>query len=354
MISRQNIAYLQALAAAVLFGAGAPLAKLLLAGINEVMLAGFLYLGSGMLAALALIWTKPRNKKRQIEASLARGDYPWLAGATICGGILAPILLMFSLKLTPASNASVLLNFELAATSLIALAIFREQIGRRVWLAIGLITAASLILSWNPTAALKFSIGALGVLAAASLWGMDNNFTCRISTKNPMTIVFYKGFTAGIVSLVIAVSLGSPIPGIGLIGSALLLGSLSYGLSIMLFIYALRNLGASRTSALFATAPFIGALLALAIFPEIMNINLLASMILMAGGTYILLSERHAHEHEHLRLTHDHGHSHRDEHHQHAHIECGASVYHSHVHLHPDLAHSHSHTPDAHHHHEHP
>jgi drug/metabolite transporter (DMT)-like permease len=241
MKSNRIIPIIQALLAALLFGASAPLSKLLLEDISPVLLAALLYLGSGF----GLLFVKIMEKAvrgEQKEARLARSDWPWLVGAILAGGVIAPIILMVSLRHTPAATASLLLNFEGVATMLIATIVFKEAIGRHAWWAIGLITLASILLSTDYTNQWGFSLSALGVLAACSMWGVDNNLTRNISAKDPLVIVTVKGLGAGLVSLIIALALGNTFPSLGITLLALLLGSLSYGLSIFLFVYAMRGL----------------------------------------------------------------------------------------------------------------
>lgn len=344
---------LKALLAALLFGISAPLAKVLLGDVAPIPLAGLLYLGSGL---AALTWLALQNRREAAgEAQLLRGDLPWLVGAILVGGVAAPIILMFSLQATPAATASLLLNFEGVATTLIAALVFREAIGRRVWGAIGLITLASSILSWESTGQWGLSPGALGILLACGLWGLDNNFTRNISAKNPLTIVAWKGLGAGTFSVLLALLLGQPFPGVAVTLRALLLGSVSYGLSIMAFILALRDLGAARTSALFSTAPFIGMTLAFVIFREPLTTPFLLALPVMIAGTLLLVGEAHQHEHQHARLAHEHRHRHDDAHHTHEHApgEVPAHGWHSHAHAHAPETHAHPHTPDLHHRHGH-
>ena len=350
---------LKALAAAVLFGINAPLSKVLLAPgrlgeVAPITMAALLYLGSGI-GALALLGLQRRDETAASEARLQRHDLPWLAGALLAGGVAAPIVLMFSLRVTPGATASLLLNFEGVATTMIAALAFREAVGRRVWSAIGLITAATLVLSWEPQARLGISLGALGVLAACVLWGADNNFTRNISARNPLTIVAVKGLGAGLFSLMLALLVGQPLPSVGAALGAMLLGSVSYGLSITLFILALRDLGAARTSALYSSSPFIGALLSFVILRETVGMQFLIAMPLMLLGTALLVTEQHAHRHRHSFVTHEHRHHHDDAHHTHKHapgeIPLGGS--HSHPHKHLPLVHEHAHAPDLHHRHEH-
>lgn len=344
---------LKALLAALLFGLSAPLAKLLLGEVAPVPLAGLLYLGSG-LAALALFAFQKRGIAAG-EAGLQRSDLWWLLGALLLGGVAAPITLMVSLRATPAATAALLLNFEGVATTLIAGAAFHEAIGRRVWAAIGLITLASILLSWDGSGEWGLAPGALGILLACVCWGLDNNFTRNISAKNPLTIVAWKGLGAGTFSVILALILGQPFPSPAVMLRALLLGSVSYGLSIMLFILALRDLGASRTSAMFSTAPFIGMALSLVLFRDPLTLLFLLALPLMVAGALLLVGETHQHEHRHALLVHEHRHRHDDAHHLHSHLpgESPAHGAHSHVHVHEALSHTHPHTPDIHHRHGH-
>lgn len=341
---------LTALLAALLFGLSAPLSKLLLDDSAPIPLAGLLYVGSGLGALLLLTLQRGAG-----EARLRRTDLPWLAGALLAGGVAAPIVLMFSLAATPAATASLLLNFEGVATTLIAALAFKEAIGRRVWSAIGWVTLASAILSWESGARGGLSLGALGVLAACALWGLDNNFTRNISAKNPLAIVAVKGLGAGTFSLLLAALLGQPFPAPGNAALALLLGSVSYGLSIMLFILALRDLGAARTSALFSSAPFIGALLAFLLLREPFAPTFLIALPLMLAGAGLLIGEEHRHAHMHQALTHEHRHRHDDNHHTHPHApgEIPPGGWHVHPHTHKAEQHTHPHTPDLHHRHGH-
>lgn len=352
MKSSRVVPLVQALTAAFLFGASAPLSKLLLGEIPPVLLAALLYLGSG----LGLFFVKLLEKsvrREQTEARLARSDLPWLGGAILSGGVIAPIILMFSLRHAPAATASLLLNFESVATTLIAAFAFKEAVGRRAWWAIGLITAASIFLSTDFSNRWGFSISALGVLAACVLWGVDNNFTRHISAKDPLVIVTVKGLVAGSVSLTIAYFMGNPFPSLTTTLLALLLGAFSYGLSIFLFVHAMRGLGAGRTSALFGTAPLAGMLLSFLVFQEFPGWMFFLSLPIMAAGAYILVKENHDHPHIHEQITHEHRHTHTDGHHEHEHETQNSGRSHCHIHSHDLLEHTHDHAPDLHHRHVH-
>jgi drug/metabolite transporter (DMT)-like permease len=341
-----NLGYiLQALLAALFFGASAPIAKLLLGDVPPILMAAFLYLGSG--TGISLIKLYQRFSKHQTEAGIKRPDVGWLAGAIFTGGILAPIILMISLKNTPASTASLLLNFEGVGTTVIALLFFRESISRRALFAILAITLASIFLSTNFQSGFSFSLGALGILLACFLWGVDNNFTRNISAKDPLTIVAWKGLVAGSFSLLLALGLGQRPPALTVILSILLLGFISYGLSTMLFIYSMRGLGAARTSALYGTAPLAGVVLSIIIFHDPLTLLFIIAAVLMVAGALLLANEEHAHFHIHMPVVHEHRHSH-DDFHPHGHEED----VHSHEHEHPQTEHEHGHMPDIHHWHE--
>ena len=336
---------LQALLAALFFGASAPIAKLLLGDVPPVLMAAFLYLGSG--AGISLIKLYQRLTRNQKEAGIRRPDVGWLLGAIISGGILAPIILMISLKNTPASTASLLLNFEGVGTTLIALFFFRESISRRALAAIFIITLASIFLSTDFSSGFGFSLGALGVILACVLWGVDNNLTRNISAKDPLTIVAWKGLVAGSFSLLLGLGLGQSLPAMTTILRILLLGFISYGLSTMLFIYSMRGLGAARTSALYGTAPLAGVLLSIIIFKDPLTLFFVLAAILVMVGAYWLANEEHAHFHIHMPVVHEHRHSH-DEFHEHDRHD----TMHAHEHKHPRTEHEHGHMPDIHHRHE--
>lgn len=290
-----------------------------------------------------------------VEAPVSKADVPWLVGTVLSGGVAAPMVLLFSLRNTPAATASLLLNFEGVATTLIAALIFREAIGRRIWWAIACVTAASILLSWDVSGEWGISVGAVGVLGACILWGIDNNLTRNISAKDPISIITIKGLGAGSFALILALITRNPFPGPVTALGAMLLGSVSYGLSIILFIFAMRSLGAARTSALFGTAPFVGTLLSFLIFGEAPSMLFLVSLPMMILGAVLLLGEQHAHQHSHTPFQHDHRHTHHDDHHLHEHspgeIPPGGS--HSHLHQHRAMEHSHPHAPDIHHRHQH-
>ncbi len=339
---------LQALLAAVFFGASAPIAKLLLGdNIAPVYLAAFLYLGSGTGTFLVRLTQRIQGKAK--EADIKKPDIKWLAGAIISGGILAPIVLMVSLQNTPASTASLLLNFEGVGTTLIALLFFKEAISRRAWAAILVITLASIFLSANFTSGFGLSLGALGIILACVLWGVDNNFTRNISGKDPLAIVAWKGLVAGTFSFFLAFFLGNELPSLTIILGTLALGFISYGLSTMLFIRSMRGLGAARTSALYGTAPLAGVLLSIVIFGEVPSFLFIIAAVLMIGGALLLINEEHTHAHTHTAMVHEHSHSHDEPAHGHA----DSKEVHAHEHEHSAEEHDHDHMPDIHHRHGH-
>jgi drug/metabolite transporter (DMT)-like permease len=343
---RANLGFiLQALLAALFFGASAPLSKLFLIDVPPVLMAAFLYLGSG--TGISLVKLLQRLTSSQKEAGIKPPDVKWLAGAIVSGGILAPIVLMISLQNTPASTASLLLNFEGVGTTLIALFFFRESISRRALMAIFGITLASVFLSTDFKSGFGFSLGALGVILACVLWGVDNNFTRNISAKDPLTIVAWKGLVAGTFSLFLGLFLGQQPPPLVNILGILLLGFVSYGLSTMLFIYSMRGLGAARTSALYGTAPLAGVLLSFIIFRDPITLLFIFAAAFMAAGALLLANEEHAHFHIHMPVVHEHRHTH-DEFHEHDEND----ITHSHEHEHLHSEHEHGHMPDIHHRHE--
>ena len=341
---------LQALTAAVFFGASAPFAKLLLGDISPIFLAAFLYLGSGTGVSLIKLSQRIARPAQQTEAGIKKEDIKWLAGAILSGGVMAPIVLMVSLQNTPASTASLLLNFEGVGTTLIALLFFKEAISRRAWMAILVITLASVFLSTNFSEGIGLSLGALGIILACVLWGLDNNLTRNISGKDPLVIVAWKGVTAGTFSFLLAFLLGNAMPSFTSIISTMILGFVSYGLSTILFILSMRGLGAARTSALYGTAPLAGVLLSIIIFGESPSFAYSLAGILMIVGALLLINEVHTHSHTHTAMFHEHSHRHDDP--AHAHDSVTVST-HSHEHEHAAEEHEHDHMPDLHHRHGH-
>ena len=352
MNSRHKSSIIQALLAAALFGVSAPLAKLLLGEVEPIPLAAFLYLGSGIGLLFVKIFQRFSQQGQDSESQINKHDLLWLAGAIIAGGIAAPITLLYSLRNTPAATASLLLSFEGAATTLIAFFIFKESISRYAWRAIALITLGSILLSVNFSAEWGFSTGAVGIIAACFFWGIDNNLTRNISAKDPLIIVTIKGLAAGSFSLFLAFLFGNHFPAWDVIAGALVLGSISYGASIVLFIHAMRGIGAARTSMLFSSAPISGMILSFILFREIPGWMMMAAFPLMAAGTLLLTRENHEHEHVHEMTIHDHAHEHTDGHHEHAHDGINEQK-HTHIHEHETMIHEHHHMPDLQHRHTH-
>jgi drug/metabolite transporter (DMT)-like permease len=341
-----------AIVSAVLFGASTPFAKLLLGdGVNPWLLAGVLYLGSGL--GLTLVHLARRvTGLGPAEASLTRADLPWLALVVLSGGAVGPVLLMVGLSATPASSAALLLNLEGLATMAIAWIVFRENVDRRLLAGAAAILAGAVLVSWRggPTGV---GLGALAIAGACLAWGIDNNLTRKLSRADPVQIALIKGLAAGTVNLALALAFGARLPALAPLAGAALVGFLGYGVSLVLFVLGLRFLGTARTGAYFSAAPFIGAILSLAMFKEPLTARLAAAGALMAWGLYLHLTERHAHTHQHEAMDHEHSHVH-DAHHQHAHGPGDPpGEPHSHPHHHAPLRHRHAHYPDLHHRHDH-
>jgi drug/metabolite transporter (DMT)-like permease len=338
-----------ALGAAALFGASTPFAKSLLGQVPPVLLAGLLYLGSGI--GLSLLRAIRRGHGR--EAPLAAQDRPWLAGAVLFGGVLGPVLLMVGLRSTPAATASLLLNMEGVFTALLAWFAFHENFDRRIALGMILIVAGGLLLSWQGTGPAGLPFGAVAVAGACLCWGIDNNLTQKVSASDPFQVAAIKGAAAGCVNLGIGLLLGDRLPHGTTLAGALLVGFLGYGLSLALFVLALRHIGTARTGAYFSLAPFVGALVSLALLREPISPLFVGAAALMGLGVWLHLTERHEHKHTHERMAHSHRHYH-DEHHQHAH-DAGVDPNepHTHPHVHEPTSHTHPHYPDIHHRHRH-
>jgi drug/metabolite transporter (DMT)-like permease len=331
-----------ALGAALLFGAATPLAKRLLADVGPWLLAGLFYLGSGL--GLSLV----RVLRRAPRPKLADGDWPWLAGAVASGGVLAPVLLLAGLAAMPASGAALLLNGEGVFTALLAWVVWRENFDRRIALGMAAIAAGAVLLSWPEDARFAGLWPALAVLGACLAWGVDNNLTRRVALNDAAWIATIKGLAAGGINLLLAVLLGARLPPPGTVLLALTLGFFAYGVSLVLFVVALRHLGTARTGAYFSVAPFFGAILALC-GGEALTLRLGLAALLMGIGVWLHLTESHRHQHVHEEMEHEHAHVH-DEHHRHMHDEPVAEgVRHRHPHHHAAQHHEHAHYPDAHH-----
>ena len=335
----------------MLFGASTPLAKLAVSSASPVLIAGLLYLGSGVgLAVLRMIRTA--TGARQAETPLVGKDLPWLAGAVLAGGVAGPILLLLGLLKTPASGASLLLNLEAVATAAIAWVIFRENVDKRVGAGFAFILLGSILLSL-PHEGFSISSGAMLIAAACLCWGIDNNLTRKISGSDPSQIAMLKGLVAGFVNTALARGFGAKFPAVGVALGATIIGFFGYGLSLVLFVRALRHLGTARTGAYFSTAPFAGAALSFALGQGRLDWAFCAAGVLMLAGVWLHVTERHEHPHVHEALEHTHLHVH-DGHHDHEHSpDDPSSEPHAHRHKHERLIHSHPHYPDIEHRHKH-
>lgn len=345
-----NLSVLYALVAAALFGASTPLAKLLGVNTPPILLAGLLYLGSGVGLTLVRL-VRDRGWQRP---GLPAGEWPWLLGAIFFGGVLAPVALMFGLTRTAGATASLMLNLESVLTAVLAWVVFKENADRRIVIGMIAIVLGGVVLSWpQETTTAHDWIGPLAVAFACLCWAIDNNLTRKVSASDALFIAGSKGLAAGVVNGGLALAIGSQLPALGTLGSILLVGFLGYGVSLVLFVLALRGLGSARTGAYFSTAPFLGAAVAILMLGESVSVTFLLAAALMALGVWIHLMENHVHEHQHEPLDHNHRHTH-DEHHQHEHdFEWDGTEPHSHPHVHVPLRHSHAHFPDVHHRHRH-
>ena len=341
-----NRGVLAALGAAALFGAGTPVAKLLLAHSSPWLLAGILYLGSG----LGLLLYRTLTRARAVQ--LKRAELGWLAGAVIAGGMLGPLLLMSGLAGMAAADASLLLNAEGVFTALLAWFVFKENFDRRIAIGMLAIVAGAVVLSWPGPAGGSALWPSLAVLGACLSWAVDNNLTRKVSVTDASFIAMTKGLAAGTTNLVLALATGASWPSAGVVAGAAILGFLSYGTSLVLFVIALRHLGTARTGAYFSIAPFFGAVLAVGLFSEPVTVRLLVAGTLMAIGVWLHLTERHGHVHAHDPMEHSHPHVH-DEHHEHVHEDGAVDGKHTHWHRHAPMTHEHEHYPDVHHQHPH-
>ncbi len=350
MENKQCKAIFFSILAAALYAISSPISKLLLKEIPPTLMASFLYIGAGLgVSIIDLIMHK--RYKGKTEAGLTKQELPYTIGM-VALDVAAPIFLMIGLTTTSAANVSLLNNFEIVVTSLIALVIFKEPIGKRLWGAIFLITISSIILSVEDASSFSFSFGSIFVLLACICWGLENNCTRKLSVKDPLQVVIIKGFGSGTGSLLIALTLGEKANNIYYIMAALILGCFAYGLSILFYIYAQRDLGAAKTSAYYAISPFIGAGLSLIIFREIPTLSFVIALFIMIIGMYFASIEEHNHKHHHIAITHEHSHSHDDGHHNHIHNETIIGK-HTHIHTHEECTHSHKHNQDIHHIHAH-
>jgi drug/metabolite transporter (DMT)-like permease len=334
------------LLAAVLFGVSAPVAKLLLPSSGPFLLAAILYLGAGLgLLALAPL-------RRGETARLTKADAAPLAVVIGAGGIVGPVLLMFGLQRVSGVTGSLLLNLEVPLTILIAVLVLREPLSLREAAGGLLVLAGAVALSWQPGAALRGDpAGALAIAGACAAWAIDNNASQKLSLRDPAAVVRWKALPAGAVNLLLAFALGERLPRAAVLGAALATGFVSYGLSLVCNLLAVRHLGAARQAAIFATAPFVGALASVPLLGDRLGAADLWSALSMGAGLALLLRSRHGHRHVHDPVEHEHAHVH-DEHHRHEH-DAPADEPHTHAHRHERLEHEHPHAPDAHHRHRH-
>jgi drug/metabolite transporter (DMT)-like permease len=353
LAAMNRTAVIYALASAALFGVSTPAAKALLGSVQPVVLAGLLYCGAGVGIALLRRLAPILALADAREQSLSQSDWPWLAGAIVAGGIVGPLLLMAGLARTDAATASLLLTLEGAATALMAWFIFHENFDRRIALGLLFLVAGAAVLSGSGAPTLQGVVGPLAIVAACIAWGLDNNLTRKVSLADPLQIVEFKGLIAGPFNVALGLWAGGSLPDAQPAMAAGVVGFLGYGVSLALFVVALRNLGTARTAAYFSTAPFLGAIAAVLALGEPVTVGLLVAGALMAIGVWLHLTEHHEHEHGHESQAHAHPHIH-DEHHRHEHgPQDPPGEPHTHLHRHGELRHAHPHVPDAHHQHRH-
>ncbi|SAK77565.1 membrane protein [Caballeronia fortuita] len=345
-------AILVALSAAALFGATTPIAKALLGPMPPFMVAGLFYLGSGAgLGAILLA----RGFWRDERSGLRMRELAWLSGAIFFGGVAGPALLMLGLSSTPAATSSLMLNLEGVLTAAIAWIVFRENVDVSVFFGMAAIVAGGVVLAWEAGAAgaVHATSGALLIALACLCWAIDNNLTRKISTAEAMVIACAKGLVAGATNLGIALAMGAQLPAPRVVIGAMTTGFAGYGVSLVLFVIALRHLGTARTGAYFSVAPVFGVALSLAMWPQVPGAPFWIAAALMALGVWLHVRERHEHEHTHERLEHTHRHVH-DAHHRHTHdFPYSGDAPHTHPHAHLPITHTHAHFPDVHHRHSH-
>ena len=346
---------LPALAAALLFGASTPLAKLLVGDVPALLLAGLLYLGSGLGLGMLLIarWARERaSRQAATRLGIPRKEIGWLLGAILFGGLLGPALLMLGLTRASGVSASLLLNVEGVLTAVIAWCVFKENADRHIVLGMAAIVAGGVLLAWEPGGA-TVSTGALLIVAACLCWAIDNNLTRKVSTNDAMLVAALKGLVAGACNTALALATGAHLPAPATLGASLAVGFFGYGLSLTLFVVGLRVLGTARTGAYFSVAPLFGVMISLAIWPTPPSPSFWLAAGLMAVGVWLHLRERHVHAHTHEPLDHTHEHRH-DQHHRHEHaFAWHGEGSHAHRHRHEVLTHKHPHYPDIHHRHGH-
>lgn len=345
----KNLATIYAIVAAALYAINVPFSKMLLGYVEPTMMAAFLYLGAGLGMFVYSIASRASGKTSSTEP-LTKKELPYTIAMVVLD-IIAPILLMFGIRASHAANVSLINNFEIVATSIIALLVFKEIISKKLWIAIALVTIASVILSFEGTGSFEFNIGSLFVFGACLCWGIENNCTRMISNKSSIEIVVIKGTFSGLGSLIVALAIGESIPSILWMMCVLLLGFVAYGLSIYFYVMAQKDLGAAKTSAYYSIAPFLGVAFGMLILGERPEIQFYVALAVMIISTYFMIKDtielQHTHEHSH---THTHEHSHGDivhshEHtHTHTHIHVHGADSDNHEHNHHTMSHEHSHT----------
>ncbi len=334
------------LAAAALFGASTPVAKLLVPGTGPLILAGLLYLGAG----LGLLAAAP-FRRRGAEAPIQRSDLPALASVIVAGGVVGPLLLVVGLAQLSGAAAALLLNLEAPFTIALAVAMLGEHLPRREVLGAAAVVLGAAALTWAPSAVGVDPLGVACIAGACAAWALDNNLSQRLSIRDPFAVVRAKTLAAGAFNVALGLVIGERLPSGAHVGGALLTGAFGYGMSLVLHLLAVRSLGAARQAAYFATAPFVGALVAIPLLHDHLPAAHLAAGALMAVGIAVIVRAHHAHGHEHEPVEHEHAHVH-DQHHAHTHQEP-VTEPHSHPHQHAPLVHDHPHLPDTHHRHRH-
>ena len=339
-----------AIFSAALFGVSPVLCKMVMGEMSPAFLAGLLYLGSGI-ALQILLFVQRRNSFRELKRVSPRNRLK-LSGAVLSGGVIAPLFLAYGIKYGDASQVTLLLNLETVATTFIAWLIFREYIGPRVWSGKILILIAASIIVFKPEDVISFSTSGILVVLACIFWGLDNNLTREVVELSSTALACIKGFVAGFFNILLALFFFSgSATGLQVAGT-MTIGALSYGLSLVLFVDALRKIGSARTVTFFSIGPFIGTLLSVVMLGESPSTHFWVSASLMLAGILILCSEKHRHMHTHEAVTHQHNHT-QDEHHRHPHDYMNSSIPHDHLHSHESLTHIHGHWPDIHHRHPH-
>lgn len=335
---------------AVLFGISPVLCKLVIGEMSPALLAGLLYLGSGIGLQILLLFQR-RNSHLEL-LQLSPQHRIKLLGAVVSGGVIAPLCLTYGIKYGNASEVTLLLNLETVATTVIAWLIFKEYIGARVWIGKALILVAAVIVIVKSEGGFDFSLSGILVVLACIFWGIDNNLTRDVEELSSTVLASIKGLSAGIFTTMLALLFSTGTATAVQIGGSLLIGALSYGLSLVLFVEALRKIGSARTATFFATGPFVGTLMSIALLGERPSGSYWFAVSLMLAGVFLLYNEIHRHSHTHEAITHTHKHAH-DEHHRHPHEEGEDATVHEHSHVHEVTTHTHGHWPDIHHRHTH-